>query len=478
VLRLLKHYSGCLRIWHSDSLVGGEDAVARQLREAASRQPSRFVSFLDECWGDIPTKFRNYILSGACTYLAHKYGDLQANNNWIPVDVPDGAILARRILDELEKHPTHWHRSREAACALEDCAHVVNDTHTATRIVVLANPYLNLCEECSVSGHLLSKAKSMARGSVTGALMTLSIRLKKNGLPWPMLLHQTLCGFASDANPAVRAVLLERLPNLQRIDSEFGWTLFGLAMQKDAAGLWGLAERCLYYAHHKQFELVKPWLDRLCCDGKDKDLETWGRITALSVLANQLEFSDVLATLQAINSEAAWRGAAAVWTQPSNMQKHREQCLQGLEAGLNVVAPHAIAVAREFHHLFQKIGQLIAIPNELLARCFSLLESEVKAARIDLHGIEAWLNATSLRNPLRALESTEIYLNFVRITQRYLHDHKNNLTQLLTRLFAQAEEQEESDNGAMLQRVVALQDALLALGVNGMEGWLKAAERP
>lgn len=77
-----------------------------------------------------------------------------------------------------------------------------------------------------------------------------------------------------------------------------------------------------------------------------------------------------------------------------------------------------------------------------------------------------------------ALEATEIYLEFVQRTKPYLYDHENNLTQLLTRLFAQAEEQEESDNGAMLQRVVSVQDALLALGVNGVNDWLKAAERP
>lgn len=48
---------------------------------------------------------------------------------------------------------------------------------------------------------------------------------------------------------------------------------------------------------------------------------------------------------------------------------------------------------------------------------------------------------------MSALESTEIYLNYVRRVKPYLYDHENNLTQLLTRLFAQAEEQEELDGG-------------------------------
>lgn len=77
-----------------------------------------------------------------------------------------------------------------------------------------------------------------------------------------------------------------------------------------------------------------------------------------------------------------------------------------------------------------------------------------------------------------ALEATESYLEFVRRTKPYLYGHENSLTQLLTRLFAQAEEQEESDGKAMLQRVVVVQDALLALGVQGVNDWLKIAERP
>ncbi len=47
----------------------------------------------------------------------------------------------------------------------------------------------------------------------------------------------------------------------------------------------------------------------------------------------------------------------------------------------------------------------------------------------------------------------------------------------MTRLFAEAEEREESDHGAMLIRVVAVQDLLLSLGVDSIDSWLKAAER-
>ena len=48
----------------------------------------------------------------------------------------------------------------------------------------------------------------------------------------------------------------------------------------------------------------------------------------------------------------------------------------------------------------------------------------------------------------------------------------------MTRLFAEAEEREESDQGDMLQRVVTIQATLLALGVSSISDWLEAAERP
>lgn len=83
----------------------------------------------------------------------------------------------------------------------------------------------------------------------------------------------------------------------------------------------------------------------------------------------------------------------------------------------------------------------------------------------------------SQRDPEEALTACEIFLEFVQRTKPYLYDSENNLTQLLTHLFAHAEELEESDGGAMIQRVVALQDKLLAIGVNGVSEWLKAAER-
>ena len=481
VLCLLAHYNGYARNSFDDFLMGGEREVGSQLHEAASRNPTRFLKLLSAHWARIADRFCDDIMDGVAAYLAHRHGNLQPNATWSPIEEPNAASLAQQILDELEGHPAHWHHNRAASNALQACAHVVQTTQDAGRLVFLAIDFLTLREKSSISGDavdLVTTGINMTRGHVAEALMIVASQVEKSSVPWPELLAPTLRLFAADEHPAIRALLLRRLPYLQSFNPELGWELFCLAMRESATGLWAMAERCLYHTYRQQFEIVAPWLARLFREGIGKDLETWGRISALAALTKQLDFFALLGELKALNTAEAWRGAASVWTHPGNLQHHREQCLAGLEAGLNATSQHASAVARKYRKLFRETTPLVSTPIDLLRRYFALLETENESARSDIYGFDAWLNATSIRDPMYAVEATEIYLDFVRRTKPYVHDHENNLTQLLTRLFAQAEEQEESDGGAMLHRVVAVQDALLALGVDGVNDWLKAVERP
>ncbi|PRD69918.1 ATP-binding protein [Malikia spinosa] len=481
VLRILAHYNGYDRNSFDDFLVGGEQEVGRQLHEAASRQPTRFLRLLQIHWAQLSNRFRNDIMDGAATYLAHRHGNLQSQNGWAPIEEPDAAALAQHILDELERHPAHWHYNRTASNALQACAHVVQNTMSAERLVFWAIDFLTFREQSSISGDsvdFLTIGINMTRGHVVESLMIMATRLHENNLTWPELLVPTLRQFAADEHPAIRALILRRLPYLQSIQPDLGWELFDLAMQECAAGLWARAEPCLYYAYHQKFVIVAPWLSRLYRDGQDTELETWGRISALAALSKKIDFSSFLSELISRNASQAWRGAASVWTHPGNMQQNRDQCLSGIQAGLSASNPDAAAVARKCRSLFREKTPLVSMPAELIQRCFTVLEAETQSTQREFYGFDAWLNATSTRDPMSALESTEIYLNYVRRVNLYLYDHENNLTQLLTRLFAQAEEQEESDGGAMLQRVVAVQDTLLALGVNGVNDWLKDAERP
>lgn len=481
VLCLLSHYAEYESSF-DDFLVGGEREVGWQLREASSRHPTRFLGFLPNYWANISKRFRDDIMDGVATYLAHRYGNLQTNGTWEPIEEPDASVFAGLILDELERHPRHWQRRRSAAKALEACSNVIYDAQNAERLIFLAIGFEDLHEDDPIRGDnvgLISIGINMVKGNVAEALMTLANNLHERGSKFPELLVPTLRRFASDEHPAIRSLILRRLPYLQSKAFDLGWDLFYLATT-DAERLWEIAEPFLYYTYHSHFEVVRPLLARLRREGSGKDLETWGRISALATMDRQIEFAEFLEDLKALDKTEAWQGAATVWTNFENVQQHREQCLPGLDAGLNAGAIHAEAVAEQMGHLFSDKSTVISVPIELIRRCFDVFKNDSNKEKKHhrLFGFHEWLNATSQHDPGQALAATEIYLAYVSHCKPYLYDHKDNLTQLMTRLFAEAEEREESDYGAMLQRVVVAQDTLLSLGVNGVADWLKAAERP
>lgn len=293
----------------------------------------------------------------------------------------------------------------------------------------------------------------------------------------PELLPPTLRRFASNEHPAIRALILRRLPYLQSQNPELGWELFHLAI-RDAVGLWQSAEHCLYCAYHGQFEKVAPLLERIRREGSKEDMETWGRISSLSALTGHIDFANLLDELSTLDSTEAWQGAESVWTHTGNIGQHREQCLAGIEAGLKAGNSHATAVARYVaDNIFRENSPPIAIPAELIQICFSVFENANEDKHHGLFGFVEWLNTTSQRDPEIALAATEFYLAYVSRVRPFFYDHENQLVQLLTRLFAEAEEREEADHGAMLERVVSVQDLLLSLGINSINDWLKAAER-
>ncbi|WP_238082494.1 MULTISPECIES: AAA family ATPase [Pseudescherichia] len=482
VLQLLLHYDGhSSRDW-DDFLIGGEREVGWQIREASSRNPSRFLYFLSTYWESIPDIFRSDIMDGIVTYLVYRYGNLSSNAEWRPVEEPQAHVLASQIIDELERHPQKWRNHRSTAKALEACANVIVEKKEADRLIFLAIGFATFFENDPITGDsvgLLDLGLNMVKGNIADALMIITNNFQAQGNGFPELLIPTLRRFASDEHPATRAMILRRLPYLQSKNFNLGWELFHIAME-NSLGLWKIAEQCLYYAYYAHFETVQPLLKRLRCEGQDKDVETWGRISALSALHRHNDFAEFLLELKMLQNNHAWRGAATVWTNPNNIRQHSEQCFNGIESGLNAGNLHAQEVVRKMNRLFFGKDEAISIPIELLKKYVAVFEKDNDGnnKRHIFFGFHEWLNAMAQQNPENALAATEIYLAYVSRTKAYLYDHGKSLAQLMTRLFAEAEEIEEIDSGTMLHRVVAVQDTLLSLGVEGVAEWLKAAERP
>lgn len=481
VLRLLNHYVDHRRNSSVEFLIGGEQQVGGQLCEASSRDPSRFINILLANWEQLTERFRDDLMEGISNYLAYQYGDLQAPNSWVPINEPVQFILIEKVINELETHPIHWHHNRVAAKALESCAFVAIQKEIAIRIITLVALFSSLDEESSLTGenvNLLESGLNMTRGRAAETLMILANQFHQKSIAWPETLPDALRLYASDDHPSVRAMMLHRLPYMQSYNSALGWDLFSLVMNKNTTGLWEIAEPCLYYSYEKDIDLVRPYLKLIIESGEGKDFETWGRISALSALSGLIEFSEFLSKLSFINSGEAWNGAASVWSHHGNIQQHKTMCLQGIEAGLDSTNKHALKVTMQFETIFNENNPPTEVPVNLIKKYFSALSTNPEIGTSEIYGFNSWLNATSLRDPILAMETAETYVKFIQVSSSELYDYEDNYPQLLTRLFAQAEEMEESDNGYMLTKVVSLQDSFLAMGVNNLDHWLEAAERP
>ncbi len=131
----------------------------------------------------------------------------------------------------------------------------------------------------------------MITGNVAEALINLANKFLEKEQSLPELLSPALMRFAKHENPAVRALLLEHLPFLQSKNPELGWKLFDELTQV-SQGLWKHAERCLYYSYSKNFSKVESYLQRILDEGYADEMQTWGRISTLSVLSGHLKLDD------------------------------------------------------------------------------------------------------------------------------------------------------------------------------------------
>ena len=436
------------------------------------------MCFLVEHWSNIPNRFADEILGGAATHLAYRFGRLQHDANWVPTEEPNGQVLALLMLDEIERHPIYWHHNRSAAKALSACANVLEDETNASRLLFVLVGFSGCHEsrdDIDSETDLIFAGINMIRGEAAQAVLSIAVHFAKGNLPFPELLAPALKRFAMDANPSIRAVILRELPFFQSISPEVGWQVFELATQDGDDRLWAVAETCLYYAYHSRFSDVSRVLARMGATGKGKALETWARISALAALSGHIDHSLLIVQLEALCSKEAWKGATTVWAH--NTLTHAQECFDGMRSGLNQADGISASVATEMASLFRDDQAIRHVPPLIVDLYFSALALHQSDDHFRVHGFDDWLLSTSLSEPADTLASAERFASFVQRKQHYYYDH-GELSKLMTRLFREAEEREESDSGAMLGRVIALQDQFLSIGVHSLEDWLRDAERP
>ncbi len=458
-------------------LVGGFASVNQLLHAVSSAAPRRFLKLLALRWHDLPDPSRRAAFGGAADYLRFRYCNVQ-KSGWQAKEDVDRSEMLELLLVELERHPAFWTGTPEGATALSGCASVVSSDTQVARVAFLAPAHIRAedppCGERQ-DDDLIFTAINSSRGKLAEGLLSLANRLVEEGRELPALLAPTLRRLAQDCHPAVRAVVVRQLAYMQT-KCALGWELFDAAFYTDDQRVWSCAADTLCYATGKLFARAKPYIDCMERSEQPAVLKVWARLSALAVLNGQLAPQVLLEKLAQRAEVSAWDGAISVWVTNAGNAAHASECF----TGMTVAASHAVAHApllQRMRTLFRKQSPLPRIPLGLF-RSVYLNGGVGPRPGNNLAGIDEWLSRFAEIDPDQALEIAEIIASICKVRDTTPFYDPQPLGALLTSLFREAEEREASDKGAMLQRVVALQDSFLSMPISRLSEWLQAAERP
>jgi hypothetical protein len=139
----------------------------------------------------------------------------------------------------------------------------------------------------------------------------------------------------------------------------------------------------------------------------------------------------------------------------------------------------SLVIVQALGRLFDRMDgtAFILIPEDLFSACVNNRNSNDAKKTMQFYGLSKWLITLSKQQPEQALEMALYYVRSVKENGESIFDHDGQYPRLLTCLVREAEETEVSDGGAMLRKVLELQDLLAGVGIEGIEEWLSVAER-
>ena len=120
--------------------------------------------------------------------------------------------------------------------------------------------------------------------------------------------------FAGDSHPAVRVSILRYLPIYAQYDFEGAWNLFHIAFNNPHPLLWQLGEKFLYYQYYRNFDRVKPYIERIKQEAILTSGEVYGRISTLCYLSEYIPENQFFHDLITLNNMAVWSGALQVFS--------------------------------------------------------------------------------------------------------------------------------------------------------------------
>lgn len=469
------------------------------VRSAGEVEPIRMLDLVGELSGaGVHDGYIVAIADGVANHLRYRFGNLNPAGGWTPREpLPDGVVLAIRLLDLLDEHPVLWSRRGTPSGVAEACAHVLLDEGGASRLTTLLYESSWRLDRPSPlessqpktgedrSERLMSEAINRPRGVAAIAAVNFCSHLVEHERAIPDLLVRTVHAFAGDPEPSTRAGVLRGLAYMVWARPEIGWPFVEAVLRPDPEmpgatppALWAYLEPVLYYQYREHFDRVAPFLSRLRLESIESAAETYGRISTLSCLAGHLTAEQIFQDLTGTH-EGAWKGTAQVFCANIESAAYRSECRCGL---LQMLRREDVPAAAIDHiaHTFNDKGPGAYFTAEMALALISARE-ERGARTVEggkpfrLSGIVDWAALESSKNPLSVLEVVEALTN---VLEREGLMSFFNAGDLVTALSAVLREAEEMDDRELLLRVLAIQDKLLRQGISEVDELLNRAARP
>lgn len=447
------------------------NGLAYPLQRLATQDPERMIRLLERHSNRLARTVLISIVEGIGRHLQIRHGNL-IDQSLSLKSKPSEIFLAEFLLGQLERFPAIWLGEPASAEILLGLSNYVDSTEDALRATL---HLWSLARNSDPSpgredSDLTSISISTVRGRAATATIQLTNHLLGTGIELSPILNGLLLSFASDPHPAVRCSILRGLPYTQHKNPMLGWELFDRCMIPSLPILWKESERCFYYGYHKNFERIRICLDRILDEGLPEAGDTWGRISALSCLCDNMDLDQLFEVLGRTSEVPIWEGAAQVFAANMGVTACYLGCVEGLRR-LVAIAPEEVKIGHYLAETFSKGPVPTRVPKDLIEAFFSHKGSE----RLNTYRFMKWVKDLSEEDCDLALDAMEIMASSDSASS--IHDHES-LTAALTTLMREGELQEILGHGEFLRRAIKVQDRLMELHVYGIDDWLAAAERP
>jgi hypothetical protein len=467
----------------ADEHKGGLRQLGSTISTLAKNNPAKYIRIVNNPkFDEFSNSIEKAILEGVGSHISCRLGRVN-DDSYKPISpLPDINDIAHLLLDAIEVKHASFESDIAYARMIENCIEALSNQEDMERVVKLLIPLsihsdpdgerlkFQQNDHKVTANDIANNSINCTRGVVAKSTIEIMNKLLDIGIEPSEPIISIVDQLARDRAQEVRAGLLWNLAYTGYKNRDLSWQIFNVIFNDKQTLLWALAERFLYNQYYQNFEMVKPWLDRIKNDAIEEAGATWGRLSALCMIQGHINKQEFFDELKAINKKDIWDGALRVFI--ANLEKNPDGvCQQSFREFIkenNVQKEFGQKVDGAFR-LEEKGKYINAETGELFINSLTLDDDKAP----NMHFFIDWIEYQATIDPMTALELCESLLcKLLSFESKPNLWHSKPLISTLTKILREADEMDDLE---LINRAVRLQDQFLLMGIDGMEEYFVEA---